>query len=77
MLKKPSTQVLAALSQLEGNPSFETVRTWLNESLQDLYRNSCNTKDDVLSRWNQGAAQAVEDLLAKASDATEVIRRSR
>ena len=77
MLKKPSQQVLNALSSLEGNSQFETVRSWLEESLQDLYRDSVNTKDEVLSRWQQGAAQAVEDLLTKASEAPEVIRRSR
>ena len=77
MLKKPSQQVLNALSSLEGNSQFETVRSWLEESLQDLYRDSVNTKDEVLSRWQQGAAQAVGDFLDKAKDATEVIRRSR
>jgi len=77
MLKKPSPQVTAALAHLEGNLQFETIREWLTESLQDLYRSSTHTKDDVLSRWQQGAAQAVEDLLTKASEAPEVIRRSR
>lgn len=77
MLKKPSQQVLTALAHLEGNLSFETVRSWLEESLQDLYRNSATTKDDVLSRWQQGGAQAVEHFLSTAKDAKEVIRKSR
>lgn len=77
MLKRPDQRVLSALASLEGNVNFETVRTWLEESLQDLYRDSCNTKDEVLSRWQQGAAQAVGDILSKAKEAPEVIRKSR
>lgn len=77
MLAKPSQQVLAALASLQGNPSFETVRAWLEQSRQDLYVESCETKDEVLSRWKQGAAQAVNELLTKAAEAPEVIRKSR
>lgn len=77
MLKKPSPQVIQALASLRGHPHFETISRWLEESLQDLYRNSCSTKDEVLSRWQQGAAQAVNDLLSRASEAEEVIRKSR
>lgn len=77
MLVKPSQQVTAALSALEGNIHFETIRSWLEDSRQHLYIDSCRTKDDVLSRWQQGAAQAVDEFLTKASEASEVIRRSR
>lgn len=77
MLKKPDTQVLNALASLQGNSNFETIRSWLESSLQDLYVTSSMTKDEVLSRWNQGAAQAVAELLEKANEAPEVIRRSR
>lgn len=77
MLAKPTNQVLAALTALQGNPNFETVRAWLEQSRQALYVESCETKDEVLSRWKQGAAQAVNELLTKAAEAPEVIRRSR
>jgi len=77
MLKRPDEKVLQALANLEGNLSFETIRSWLEESLQDLYRDSCNTKDDVLSRWQQGAAQAVGEILEKSKEAGNVIRKSR
>ena len=77
MLKKPDTQVLNALASLQGNSNFEAIRSWLEASLQDLYVTSSITKDDVISRWNQGAAQAVAELLEKAKEAPEVIRRSR
>lgn len=77
MLRKPDTQVLNALASLEGDQRFETIRTWLENSLQDLYRDSTKTKDEVISRWMQGAAQAVEELLDKSANAQEVIRKSR
>lgn len=77
MLAKPTNQVLAALTALQGNPNFETVRAWLEQSRQDLYVESCETKDEVLSRWKQGAAQAVNELLTKAAEAPEVMRKSR
>lgn len=77
MLKRPDQKVLQAFASLEGNFSFETIRSWLEESLQDLYRDSCNTKDEVLSRWQQGAAQAVGEILEKSKEAKDVIRKSR
>lgn len=77
MLSRPSNQVIAALASLQGNPSFETVKGWLDESLQNLYTDGAMTKDEVLCRWQQGAAQAVAELIKAANDAPDVIRRSR
>jgi hypothetical protein len=77
MLKRPDQRIFSALASLEGDSNFETIRTWLKDSLQDLYRDSVSTKDDVLSRWQQGAAQAVGDFLSKAEEAKDVIRKSR
>lgn len=77
MLKSPDQKVLVALAALQGNSQFETVRDWLKESLQDLYMSSVSTRDEVLSRWNQGAAQAVSELLEKADNAPAALRKSR
>lgn len=77
MLRKPDNQVLSALASLQGNIQFETIRSWLQGSLQDLYKDSVHTKDETLSRWQQGAAQAVGEFLAKADEAPEVLRKSR
>jgi hypothetical protein len=49
----------------------------MEASLQDLYRDSASTKDEVLCRWQQGAAQAVSEFLEKSKDAEEVIRKLR
>ena len=77
MLVKPSQQVLSALAALEGNTNFQTILTWLEQSRQDLYATSSITKDEVSCRWQQGAAQAVDDFLTRAANAQEVIRKSR
>jgi hypothetical protein len=77
MLQKPSIQVLNALASLKGNNQFETILEWMEASRQDLYRDSVNTKDEVLCRWKQGAAQAVSEFLEKSKDAEEVIRKLR
>lgn len=77
MLKHPDKRVLSALAGLEGNDNFETVKKWLEESLQDLYYNGVRTKDESLSRWSQGAAQAVGDFLTTAKNSQESLRKSR
>lgn len=77
MLNRPSNQVIAALASLQGNTSFETIKSWLEDSLQNLYTDGAVTKDEVLCRWQQGAAQAVADFLRASKDAPDVIRRSR
>jgi predicted ATP-binding protein involved in virulence len=77
MLKHPDKRVLSALAALEGNSNFETVKSWLEESLQDLYRDSTLTKDEILSRWKQGAAQAVDGFLTVSKNSQESLRKSR
>jgi hypothetical protein len=77
MLVRPNQQVLSALASLQGNASFETVRAWLEDSRQHLYSGMSVTKDEVLTRWQQGAVQAVDELLETACNAQEVIRKSR
>jgi hypothetical protein len=53
------------------------VKSWLEESLQDLYRDSTLTKDEILSRWKQGAAQAVDGFLNTTKNSQESLRKSR
>jgi hypothetical protein len=77
ILGRPNEKVLNALASLEGNPDYEVVRGWLHSSLLDLYVNSTRTRDDVLSRWLQGAAQVVAEMLEHSNNARDAIRRSR
>jgi hypothetical protein len=77
MLKRPDQKVLNALSSLESNPHFEDVRKWLNESLQDLYVQTTETKDDTLARWNAGAAQAVREFVRYSEEARSILQKFR
>lgn len=44
---------------------------WLEESLADLMSANCHAKDEVLMRWQQGACQALSDLVHRARSARE------
>lgn len=76
MLDKPSLRVLSALSSLEGS-DFDVFKGWLKESLANLYTDSCRTSDEVHSRWKQGAAQAIEEILEKSETARATLNKIR
>lgn len=77
MLTQPDKRTLAALASLEGSPDFQIVREYLEQALQDLHRSTAVTKDEVMTRWQQGAAQAVGDFLGWSTDARTILNRSR
>lgn len=77
MLKRPDQKVLNALASLESNSSFQDVKTWLEESLQDLYVQTTETKDETLSRWNAGAAQAVREFVRYAEESRSILQKFR
>jgi hypothetical protein len=77
MLTKPPARVIAALNSLEGNADFEEICTWLNVSLSDIRKITDSTRDEVQTRWNQGAAQALEEFLVKKATARETLQRMR
>lgn len=75
MLIKTPTKVLASLASLEGNHDFEEVCAWLQESLDHIRAENDSTKDEVQSRWNQGASQALAVFLEKKRSAREILRK--
>lgn len=77
MLTKPEQRVLSAFAALANDSDFVTIRGWLEQCRNDLYAEIASTRDDVLVRWRQGMAQAIEQLLEKADTASEVLRKSR
>ena len=77
MLKRPDQKVLNALAALESNPQFEDVRKWMEESLQDLYVQTTETKDETLSRWSAGAAQAVREFVRYSEEARSILQKFR
>jgi arginine repressor len=77
VLAKPDHRVLNALATLRGSQDFIVVTDWIRQSLSDLDVQTRHTKDEILVRWHQGAAQVLEDLLDRAESAGDVIRKSR
>jgi hypothetical protein len=77
VLAKTDQRVLSALATLRTDQDFIVVTGWIRQSLSDLDAQARHTKDEVLVRWCQGGAQALEDLLERAESAADVIRKSR
>lgn len=75
MLRKPPVRVLAALSSLDGNSEFEEVCKWLDESLADLHEQTAFTKDEVQTRWMQGATQVLTSFLDKKRAARDTLHK--
>lgn len=73
MLTKPPARVVAALASLDGNSDFEEVCKWLDESLQALREETDFARDEVQTRWNQGASQALRVFLEKKHSARETL----
>lgn len=71
VLRQSPDRVVAALASLEGNADFDVVLSWLEESLDDLREMSCFTKDEIVMRWQQGACQALADLVQRAKMARQ------
>lgn len=77
MLAKTDQKVLAAFARLANDQDFLIVKEWLEASRNDLYARTSRTRDDVLVRWYQGMAQAIEDVLDHAESAQATLRKSR
>jgi|APGre2960657373_1045057.scaffolds.fasta_scaffold01308_5 hypothetical protein len=75
ILSKPDRQLLVALSALETDPNFQVVMNWLFSSQEEIYQNTSYIKDEVLVRWNQGAAQAVIEIIEVAMNTRQSLDR--
>ena len=75
MLEKPSLRVIQALNNLEGNVEFQLVLTWLQSSLDEIRKTNDSTKDEVLTRWNQGASQAIAAFVDASKNARQAAAR--
>lgn len=73
MLIKPPARVVAALASLEGNNDFEEVCKWLDGSLAEIREANDSTRDEVQSRWYQGASQAIAEFLEKKRNARDTL----
>lgn len=75
MLINPNKRVLQALATLESDADFKELVAWLEESRKHISHDGFYTKDEVQSRWYQGAGQALTEFLEKAKAARETIRK--
>lgn len=75
MLAKPPARVIAALSSLGGNSEFEEVCKWLEESFAELQTQTAYTKDEVQTRWMQGATQVLDEFLNKKRTARDTLQK--
>ncbi len=75
VIEQPSKRVIQSLANLESDNDFKEVVDWLNRSLQQIKHDALHTKDEVQTRWYQGAGQAIDEFLIKASQARETIRK--
>ena len=75
MINQPDKQTINALAQLDGNLHFELVKQWLRTTLDALNHEAPYSKDEVQTRWSQGAQQLLIEFLEKADHAQETIRK--
>lgn len=73
MLVRTPDRVLAALASLDGNSEFEEVCKWLEESLATIRKETDVTRDEVQTRWHQGASQALDEFLTKKRTARDTL----
>lgn len=74
MLTRPDEKTKAALLRLmRGNADFMEVLVWLEYSVNELDRIKRTTTDSVLLRQQQGAAQAIAEVVDTARGKTKAI----
>ncbi len=75
MIAQPDKRVIQSLSNLDGNTDFDVIKQWLRITLKDLNENGAYAKDEVQTRWNQGATQVIYEFLTKADTARETLKK--
>lgn len=71
-IELPVLEALARLSRQEPQ-----VVKWLQERLGQAGKAAVYERDDVLSRWAQGRAQELGDILAELQQAAENVNKRR
>lgn len=71
----PDRRTLEAMSSLQGDPDFEIFMAWLAASRDEQVNKALVEREDVLSRWAQGAAQELREITRTVGSAREVIHK--
>ena len=77
MMKRPDEEVIEALAALDTDTNFARVRAWVALSLRELSEGLERHRDEVQTRWSQGAAQALREFSDMCGSARETLRRRR
>ena len=75
MLARPDLRVSQAFASLEHSVEFQVLLSWLQANLDEIRKNNDSAKDEVLTRWNQGAAQVLADFVDFSQNAKLTISR--
>lgn len=75
MINQPDKRILQALASLEGQHDFEVIKEWLRTTLASLNEHTAYSKDEVQTRWSQGAQQLLLEFLEKADNARSTLRK--
>jgi hypothetical protein len=67
LLSRPDDRTKAALARLRGDSDFHEILAWLQGALFNLDQQKRVTSDGVLLRQQQGAAQAIAELVDHAN----------
>lgn len=66
MLRRPDDRTTQALRRLRVDADFHEFMAWIEHSLNELDHASRSTMDAVTLRQQQGASQALAEIVARA-----------
>jgi hypothetical protein len=75
MLERPDLRVAQAFAALEHSVDFQVLLTWMQANLDKIRKDNDSTKDEALTRWNQGASQSLQDFIDFAQTARSMVSR--
>ena len=75
MLNRPDEKVLKALHSLKFQQDWKTVRSWLEDSIAKMRKESDSILEEVPLRWNQGACCVLDTLLEYETKTKEILEK--
>lgn len=72
---KPDERILKALNNIQQYPDWKIIREWIDGSMTSKLISSAISRNDVVSRWYQGAAQELLDIQSHFDNAGKSLDR--
>lgn len=73
--KRDAVKILSSLHNLKFNEDFQVVREYLESCLHDIRCKNDKQSDQVQTRWNQGAAQVLQEFFDKQDSAVDKVKK--